>query len=612
MMDCSGQLADSFHSPVIFKSLPIEFDTYGRAHLRNEDAIAPFGMDADPRIQRAINRDRALEKLADNQHVWDFNLSPLTRTAGDLTMNAVIDFEQRRVLDARIENARFNGCELIIKDREPSDAVHIASRARGSSSAAHAIASAMALEMACGVTPPPLAVIARNLGACGEIISESAYHLFILAGPDYSEAAISRTSLSLWGKAQKTPAPGVEVHGHETIADVMRGMNPVNGHLYLEALQMSRLAREMTTVMLGKYPHPSAVVPGGVGIEANKETFNQVLGRVNTLLDYAKKIATIWDDLVDFFYDAEPRYRRVGELPGNLLTVGLWDDPEAYDASYTNCNGWGQHRMALPGVMINGELRTSRLSDINIGIEEFVDHSFYENWPGQIFQADPLSGPLSPWHPWNKNTIPSPSERNWRERYSWTSAPRWDREPMETGALARLWINTVNANQNCEFISAGRRSLELALPKGQQPAMNLHWLIPERPNTLERNRARAYQLPYAGIVAYANLLQAFDYIRRGEITLSRRFRVPERMTMGAGFWECGRGAVTHHISIKDQRILNYQIITPSEWMGSPRDAVGMPGIYEAAIMNTPLLEECARAEDLTGIDILRTVRSFDP
>lgn len=602
----------SFLSSVTFRTLPIEFDAYGRAHLRDEDAVAPFSVENDPRIQRALNRERALEKLADNQHVWDFNASPVTRAAGNMALHAVVDFEQRRVLDAQIENGQFCGYELLLKSREPSDAVQVASRARGSSSVAHTIAAAMALEMSCGVTPPPLAIITRNLGSCGEIICESAHHLFALAGPDYSEAAISRTSLSLWGKAQKTPSPGVDIHGMDTIADVMRGMNPLSGHLYLESLQMTRLAREITTLMLGKYPHPSAVVPGGVGTEANKETFNQVLGRVNTLLDYAKKVATVWDDLVDFFYDAEPRYRRVGELPGNLFTVGMWDDPESYDASYNNSSGWGQHRMALPGVMINGELRTSRLTDINIGIEEFVDHSYFESWPESLFEADPLSGPLSPWHPWNKQTIPAPSARDWRERYSWAAAPRWDREPMETGALARLWINTIGANQNCEFITASRRALEISLPKGQLPAMAVKWLIPERPNTLERNRARAYQLAYAGIVGYANLLQAFDYIRRGEVGMSRRFRVPEKMTIGAGFWECGRGAVTHHLAIREQRIMNYQIITPSEWMGSPRDAVGMPGIYEAAVMNTPLLEECARSEDMTGIDILRTLRSFDP
>jgi len=597
---------------VTFRTLPIEFDAYGRAHLRDEDAVEPFSVENDPRIQRTLNRERALEKLADNEHVRDFDFSPVTRSAGNLALHVVIDFEQRRVLDAHIENGQLCGYELLAAGREPSDAVHFASRARGSSSAAHTIAAAMALEMSCGVTAPPLAILTRNLGSCGEIISESAHHLFALAGPDYSEAAISRTSLSLWGKAQKTASPGVEVHGMESIAEVMRGLNPLGGHLYLEALQMSRLAREIATLMLGKYPHPSAVVPGGVTIEANKETFNQVLGRVNTLLDYAKKVAVIWDDLVDFFYDAEPRFRRVGELPGNLFTVGMWDDPEGYDASYTNSGGWGMQRMALPGVMINGELRTSRLTDINIGIEEFVNHSYFENWREPLFQSDPLNAPLSPWHPWNKQTIPAPAARDWRNKYSWAAAPRWDREPMEMGPLARLWINTVSANQNCEFIRPGRRQLEITLPKGQQPPMNLRWQIPERPNTLERNRARAYQLAYAGMVAYANLLQAFDYIRRGEVTMSRRFHVPDKTTIGAGFWECGRGAVTHHVAIQQQRLMNYQIITPSEWMGSPRDAIGMPGIYEAAVMNTPLLEECARPEDMTGIDILRTLRSFDP
>ncbi|MEP7338965.1 MAG: nickel-dependent hydrogenase large subunit [Acidobacteriota bacterium] len=595
-----------------FRTLPIEFDAYGRAQLRDEENVVPFSIENDPRLQRVLNRERALEKLADNPQVRAFTATSVTRAGSSLAFRAVVDFEQRRVLDAQIENSQFRGHELIAVNREPSDAVHIASRARGSSSAAHTIAAAMSLEMACGVTPPPLAILTRNLGSCGEILCESAHHLFVLAGPDYSEAAISRTSLSLWGKAQKTPAPGVEIHGMDTIAELMRGLNPMSGHLYLEALQMARLAREIATLMLGKYPHPSAVVPGGVSIEPNKETFNQVLGRVNTLLDYAKKVAVLWDDLVDFFYDAEPRYRRVGELPGNLFTVGMWDDPEGYDASYTNSGGWGMHRLSLPGVIINGELRTSRLSDINIGIEEFVDHSYFENWTEPLFSADPLSAPLSPWHPWNKQTIPAPAARDWRGRYSWAAAPRWDREPMETGALARLWVNTVSANQNCEFIRPGRRHLEIALPKGQQPPMNLRWLIPERPNTLERNRARAYQLAYAGMSAYANLLQAFDYIRRGEVAMSRRFRVPEKTTIGAGFWECGRGAVTHHVAIREQRILNYQIITPSDWMGSPRDAVGMPGIYEAAVMNTPLLEECARPEDMTGIDILRTLRSFDP
>jgi hydrogenase large subunit len=178
-----------------------------------------------------------------------------------------------------------------------------------------------------------------------------------------------------------------------------------------------------------------------------------------------------------------------------------------------------------------------------------------------------------------------------------------------------LWINAASGAINCEFMRpsriAGRRGLEIFLPKGQRQAATLRWLIPERPNALERNRARAYQVAYAVMVAYADLLKAFDCVRRGEVPMSVRFLAPDRK-ISVGFWESGRGLTLHYLALRKRKIANYQIVAPSEWMGSPRDAIGLPGIYEAAIMNTPLLEECARAEDFTGVDILRVMRSFDP
>ena len=54
------------------------------------------------------------------------------------------------------------------------------------------------------------------------------------------------------------------------------------------------------------------------------------------------------------------------------------------------------------------------------------------------------------------------------------------------------------------------------------------------------------------------------------------------------------------------------LLLRATWMASPQDPFGAPGPYEEAVLNTPLLEEFARAEDFTGIDILRTIRSFDP
>src|SRR5262249_30890483 len=157
------------------------------------------------------------------------------------------------------------------------------------------------------------------------------------------------------------------------------------------------------------------------------------------MFDYAKKVVPLWDDLIDFLYEANPGYRDVGRRPTNMIGLGIFDEMDAYDASYKNCDSWGDQRWATPGILIDGELRTTKLSQINIGIEEFIEHSFYEPWKQGKMPVDPLGQPLSPKHMWNKETIPRPVGRNWHEKYSWATAPRWDRLAMEAGCYTRIW-----------------------------------------------------------------------------------------------------------------------------------------------------------------------------
>jgi hypothetical protein len=75
---------------------------------------------------------------------------------------------------------------------------------------------------------------------------------------------------------------------------------------------------------------------------------------------------------------------------------------------------------------------------------------------------------------------------------------------------------------------------------------------------------------------------------------------------GAGFTEAPRGALGHWIKIKDTKIDNYQCVVPTTWNGSPRDAKGQIGAFEASLMNTPV----AKADE--PLEILRTLHSFDP
>jgi hydrogenase large subunit len=107
------------------------------------------------------------------------------------------------------------------------------------------------------------------------------------------------------------------------------------------------------------------------------------------------------------------------------------------------------------------------------------------------------------------------------------------------------------------------------------------------------------------------LLKAFQYLRQGQTAMATPYAIPKE-AVGIGFWESARGALTHHVELNDGRIANYQILTASTWTASPRDLFGVPGPYEEAVVNTPILEEFDRPEDFTGIDILRAIRSFDP
>jgi len=76
---------------------------------------------------------------------------------------------------------------------------------------------------------------------------------------------------------------------------------------------------------------------------------------------------------------------------------------------------------------------------------------------------------------------------------------------------------------------------------------------------------------------------------------------------GYGFLDAPRGALGHWVQIEDQKISRYQCVVPSTWNCSPRDGKGVPGPYEAALMdNHPLVNP------EQPLEILRTIHSFDP
>jgi hydrogenase large subunit len=598
-----------------FKNLPIEIDEQGQMRLL-EDAEVAYGLRERPQSSgpRPLSDEQVRELVARNGYIKEVDFDPVTRVAGALAFHAVADLSERKVLTTNSMATLFRGYEVIMVGRDPRDAIFITSRACGVCGGVHSVTSCLALEMALGLVPPPLGVVVRNLMLAMEFNYDHPLHLFLLAGPDYSRLLVEQTNPEVWEKAKGYQAPGRAWHGYETIGQILEDLNPLTGRLYVEALHMTRVAREAYVVLGGKYPHPETIVPGGVSTTVSLQTFNEFYARLQKFFDYAKKMVAIWDDVTEFFYAANPLYRQVGARPKNLADVGIWDDPDAYDARFAGCDGWGERRWSTPGAVVDGKLVTTRLTALNAGLEEFVERSYYDPWAGRRFAADPAGNPLSPYHPWNKETRPKPVGQNWKEKYSWSCSPRWDRQAFEAGAYVRLWITAAAQKiRPNPFIEATGTSLRFKLPKSALAEVELEWKIPEVWNAFERNRARAYAVAFNSLVAMNDWLKGLDLLRQGKTEVSTPFEIPKKGTrIGAGFWGAGRGWLTHHLVLEDGLVKNYQIVTPSTINASPRDPWDHLGPYEEAVLNTPLLESFDDPAKFKGIDILRTIRSFDP
>ena len=174
-------------------------------------------------------------------------------------------------------------------------------------------------------------------------------------------------------------------------------------------------------------------------------------------------------------------------------------------------------------------------------------------------------------HPSDGQTLPDETMRD--EAYSWCKAPRLGGLTYETGALAR------------QIVDGHPLALALAAEGGVRARVVCRLLEIAR-------------------------LQVFLEDLLDQIDTTARFMAPADMPqdgIGEGLVEAARGALGHWCRIEDGRIASYQIVAPTTWNFSPRDATGTPGPVEAALVGA----EVAEGED-TPISVQHIVRSFDP
>ncbi|CAM3780326.1 nickel-dependent hydrogenase large subunit [Nocardiopsis rhodophaea] len=563
---------------------------------------------------------RAKGKRARDTQLVDMSWDPITRIVGSLGIYTKIDFKQKEVAECHSTSSIFRGYSIFMKDKDPRDAHFITSRICGICGDNHAACSVYTQNMAFGVRTPPIGEWIMNLGETAEFMFDHNIYQENLVGVDYCEKMVRETNPGVLELAERTEAPHAGEHGYRTIADIMRALNPMEGDFYREALQQSRLTREMFCLMEGRHVHPSTLYPGGVGTHPTVQLFTDYLTRLMRYVEYMKRVVPLHDDLFDFFYEALPGYEKVGQ---RRILLGCWgslNNPDHCDYTYANMSHWGRQMYVTPGVIVDGKLVTNDLVDINLGIRILLGSSYYDDWTDHemFVTRDPLGNPVDRRHPWNQHTIPHPQKRDFDDKYSWVMSPRWfdgsDHLPLDTGGgpIARLWSTALSGLVDIGgYVQATGSSVKINLPRtATLGERTFEWKIPKWSNALERNRARSYFQAYAAAAAIHFVEKGLAEVHAGRTQTWQPFTVPDE-AIGVGFHEAVRGVLSHHMVIRDGKIANYHPYPPTPWNGSVRDSYGTPGPYEDAVQNTPIFEENG-PDTFKGIDIMRAVRSFDP
>jgi len=483
---------------------------------------------------------------------------PLNRAEGDLEIRVELDGD--RICDTWSTGVMFRGIENLLRGRGALDGLVITPRICGICGTAHLLSAAKALDMISGVSPPPNAVMIRNLALMTEHIQSDMRHALLMYFGDFVNPAFR--DQPLYAEAEKRYAP-------------------LKGKAVLSAIRHTRDILKIVAIIGGQWPHSSYMVPGGVVSLPSDNDLSQCRYLLEDYIAwYEKRVLGCslerWLQVISmadletwlgendrhaqselgFFiqYARAIGLEKLGAGHGNFISYGQLEIPERSEV---------KSRIAdSDSIIPAGFAQGSEIEPFDVTkIAEHVKHSWYQGKEDGV-------------HPSIATTKPYATGEE-SQKYSWVKAPRYNDLPAETGPLAEMVVSShplftemISRQGPNAFV---RQLARLVRPAELMPAMRT-WLDEINPDN-----------PYYS-------------------STENKIAVGE----GFGLVQASRGALGHWVKIKNKKIEHYQVITPTSWNGSPRDASGIRGPWEEALLDTQI------TDPKNPVEIGLIVRSFDP
>ena len=535
-------------------------------------------------------------------------IDPITRIEGHLRVEMEVD--NGVVTDAWVSGGCFRGMELVVQDRTPEDAAQIVQRICGVCPVSHTHASSLAGEAAYGIVIPNQARIIRNLVEGGQFLHSHILWLYTLAALDYvnplnalnanvgkaydlMEAAGTSCStdlktlmgtltkfanngqLSIFSGGWFLDGQAPEAYKLDPEADLI-----CTAH-YLEALNMQAKASEICGLIGGKMPHIMTLVPGGTAFVPTEEKLDELYSITREIRDWVD--STMLPD-TKIIASAYPEALGFGRGCGRYVAWGVFQRENFEMAD----------RYMPSGVVYTND--GLRLEDPDPSlIKDYVGHSWYVG-DSDLNPKEGVTDPLyteyyvaGTEHEENGHMIGTVNDR-----YTWSKGPSYNGECMEAGPFSRVLAAYLRGGEKNAYIVNNLDKL----------MADLNLTLPQLQSTLGRVAARQVECSYIAHLMVDWVDELIEALKGGD---SEYFRAPEHLTgYGCGMWEAPRGALYHDEHVDNGRITGYQIIIPTTWNIAPRNAEGVRGPMEQALIGTPVNNVDA------PINALRTVHSFDP